>query len=198
MQILIVFVQTFIEAVQDSVHRHNFRASCLSLMMECVSRFGDLGYSFNFQGLHELHEKKSKNPVAVGGFADVYRVEDPNFSPWIVVAVKKPRKAVQKKKIVSFFYYIPSIPNLFATHWHCRQSIFREILLWKQLHHSRILEVIGACTWSGTFPSIVTPWMQNGSINRFLQSSKIKIEYDVKLKWVSSGVPLKFDIKLMT
>lgn len=69
-------------------------------MVECASRFNFLPSRCVFYGFDELYEKPAKDPVAVGGFADVYRVE---LHSRQIAAVKKPRKAVlQKMKFVSF------------------------------------------------------------------------------------------------
>lgn len=76
-------------------------------MVECASRFNVLPSRCVFpNGFNEQYEKTAKGPVAVGGFADVYRVE---LLSGQILAVKKPRKAVlQKMKFVSFIVFASS------------------------------------------------------------------------------------------
>lgn len=49
------------------------------------------------------------------------------------------------------------------------QAVYREILLWTQLRHKRLLLFLGICDFNGHYPSIISPWMENGTINRYLE-----------------------------
>ena len=64
------------------------------------------------------------------------------------------------------------------------QAIFREIMLWWQLKHENILYLLGVCTWEEVFPSMVSPYMRNGSINKYMQSQKSLVDHVEQLKWV--------------
>ncbi|KDQ58177.1 hypothetical protein JAAARDRAFT_95974, partial [Jaapia argillacea MUCL 33604] len=92
-----------------------------------------------------------KDPVAGGGFADI-------FQAWYdrrLVAIKRfrvfqssPREQLELRKVL-------------------------EALIWKQLHHDHILPFLGIDTqnYSSQFFCMVSPWMQNGNILKYLASN---------------------------
>jgi serine/threonine protein kinase len=50
-----------------------------------------------------------------------------------------------------------------------RQRIRREILVWQRLNHENVLPLLGTVSHFGRFMSMVSPWMDNGSLMQYLQ-----------------------------
>ena len=63
------------------------------------------------------------------------------------------------------------------------QAFCRKALLWRQLHHPRILPLLCMTPYTRPRFCLVSPWMHNGNVNQFLR----KHPTSDKLKMVSIG-----------
>jgi serine/threonine protein kinase len=57
------------------------------------------------------------------------------------------------------------------------QRLCREALVWRQLRHRNVLPFIGLNTSifpENTIPSLISPWMENGSLRDYIKSSTYK------------------------
>ena len=52
------------------------------------------------------------------------------------------------------------------------ESVFAEIFKMQDLSHPNVMSLVGVCTSSTSGPSIVMPYMQNGSLLKYLRSER--------------------------
>ncbi|THV01710.1 hypothetical protein K435DRAFT_775967 [Dendrothele bispora CBS 962.96] len=98
--------------------------------------------------------KTGRFPEAHGGFADVWRgVWKQNDGQQKTVAVKVLRSRIgdpEKDKIV-------------------KKRLSHELAIWKQLDHPNVVPLYGTVSDFGIYPSMVCPWLENGSVTRYLE-----------------------------
>lgn len=61
-------------------------------------------------------------------------------------------------------YYLALIFKIWV-----RQRIRREIVIWQRLNHENVLPLLGTVSEFGRYMSLVSPWMDNGSLMQYLQ-----------------------------
>ena len=123
-------------------------------------------------------------PEGMGGYADVFRGSLEGCD----VALKRLRianylvrkeewKKVRHQLVVAIMY---AHDDIFFV-----KPFYREALLWHQLRHTSILEFIGLdrSTFDGCI-CMVSPWMSNGDIARYLATHDEKEVHAYKSKWV--------------
>lgn len=54
------------------------------------------------------------------------------------------------------------------THYPLWQRLRRELRVWKELQHPNIVPLFGVVSDYGPYVSMVSPWMENGNLNKFL------------------------------
>ncbi|KAG6818298.1 hypothetical protein H0H93_006187 [Arthromyces matolae] len=89
-----------------------------------------------------------KHPVAAGGFADIHK------GTWNGYAI-----CVKKIRI----YQDTSTTHTF-------KQISKEAIIWRQLIHPNVLEIYGVYVWEGG-KCILSRWMENRDINKYLESN---------------------------
>ena len=72
------------------------------------------------------------------------------------------------------------------------QRIRREILVWQRLNHENVLPLLGTVSHFGRYMSLVSPWMDNGSLMQYLQECGDDMGLVRRLQLVTSscGLPL--------
>jgi serine/threonine protein kinase len=68
---------------------------------------------------------------------------------------------------------------------HGAQCIERELNVRKKLHHPNILPLLGVCHDFSPFPSLVSPWMIHGHVNKYLSRAQPPATIDYRLEIVS-------------
>lgn len=63
------------------------------------------------------------------------------------------------------------------------QRIRRETYVWITLEHENILTFIGVIDGFGPLPALVSPWMENGSLDSYLKQGRVLSKAD-KLRMV--------------
>ncbi|TDL18692.1 kinase-like protein [Rickenella mellea] len=109
---------------------------------------------------------RSEHPLYAGGFGDVWRASWRGRS----VALKSPRLTLV-------------VNDAERAH----RNLCREVLLWRQLNHPHLLEFLGVCKYSSPYTSIVSPWMENGTVLNFVQT-RPKVGRIRLLKQVASAL----------
>ncbi|KAF8129313.1 kinase-like domain-containing protein [Boletus edulis] len=112
----------------------------------------DSGWSSN--DLTNLVTRESHDPVASGGFADIYRgMLQQDNGQFIKVAIK----AIKT--------YLDEDDNLSKK----QRRLRREIKVWLDLSHDNILPLLGTTMGFGRFPAMVCPWVENGTLTVYLK-----------------------------
>ncbi|KAG6375774.1 kinase-like domain-containing protein [Boletus reticuloceps] len=115
------------------------------------------------------------DPVASGGFADIYRgvLQDNGQSIRVAIKAIKTYSAedvkISKKK----------------------KRLWREIKVWLDLRHDNVLPLLGTTMGFGRFPAMVCPWVENGVLTSYLEgryNSLSVIEILGLLNSVASGL----------
>ncbi|KDQ06850.1 hypothetical protein BOTBODRAFT_233332 [Botryobasidium botryosum FD-172 SS1] len=88
--------------------------------------------------VHKLDEQ----PVAHGGFSDIYRG----------ILVKPPRAQQVAIKVI-----VTRHSNR-ETDRRIQRRLAREILTWENLDHPGVIKLLGICSGFGRFPALVSPW----------------------------------------
>jgi Protein tyrosine and serine/threonine kinase len=67
------------------------------------------------------------------------------------------------------------------------QKLFDESRIWKRLSHPNVLQLHGVFDPLGPSPGLVSPWMENGDITKYLsnQERPITISERLSLVWYS-------------
>ncbi|KAJ7909213.1 kinase-like domain-containing protein, partial [Mycena leptocephala] len=139
--------QTLLDLLQDLLDLDSFPVS-KSLILKALLRLSqESGLHPRCFVLPELH--KVGNQVAAGGFGDLWK----GLVHSITVSVKIMR--------VFEDLDVQSILNKFG----------REALIWRQLAHPNILPFFGVY-YLETRLCLVSPWMENGNIMKFLEINK--------------------------
>ncbi|EJD47712.1 kinase-like protein [Auricularia subglabra TFB-10046 SS5] len=92
-------------------------------------------------------------PSKFGGLSDVYGAEwrSPNGRVKVAIKVLRQHSRNQMKML---------------------QRLRREIYVWQQLQHPNVLPLYGVHLGMGAFPSLVSPWSENGDICSYLASRR--------------------------
>lgn len=93
----------------------------------------------------------TRRPQGFGGLSDVYTASWNSDDGTIKVAIKVVRARGQDQDKIL-------------------RRLKREVLVWKQLQHPYVLPLYGVYTGMGDFPSLVSPWCENGDICTFIAS----------------------------
>ncbi|KAG6375777.1 kinase-like domain-containing protein [Boletus reticuloceps] len=98
--------------------------------------------------------REGHDPVASGGFADIYRgmLRQNNGQP-IKVAIK----AIKT--------YSGEDGNFSKK----QKRLRREIKVWLNLRHANVLPLFGTTVGFGRFPAMVCPWVENGTLTVYLE-----------------------------
>ncbi|OAX31799.1 kinase-like protein [Rhizopogon vinicolor AM-OR11-026] len=101
--------------------------------------------------LTEHITRTNKYCTALGGFGDVWRCVFQTGADHIMVAVKaiRPQDGGVDEK-----------------------ALRRELGTWKRLHHVNILPLLGIARDFGPYISMVSPWLENGSLTAYLRKYK--------------------------
>ncbi|KAF8437619.1 kinase-like domain-containing protein [Boletus edulis BED1] len=119
--------------------------------------------------------REGHDPVASGGFADIYRGVLQDNGQSIRVAIK----AIKT--------YSGEDVNLSKK----KKRLWREIKVWLDLRHDNVLPLLGTSMGFGRFPAMVCPWVENGVLTSYLEgrySSLSVIEILGLLNSVASGL----------
>jgi serine/threonine protein kinase len=65
------------------------------------------------------------------------------------------------------------------------QRIRREVLVWQRLTHENVLPLLGTVSHFGRYMSLVSPWMDNGSLMQYLQECGDNMSLMRRLQLVS-------------
>lgn len=103
-------------------------------------------------------KRDGHDPVASGGFADIYRgmLQNPEF---VRVAIKAIRT------------YSAEEGNFYKK----QKRLLREIKIWLTLKHINVLPLLGTTAGFGRFPAMVCPWIDNGSLTTYLEECYDKL-----------------------
>ncbi|KAH0830106.1 WD40-repeat-containing domain protein [Lanmaoa asiatica] len=120
------------------------------------------------------------DPVASGGFADIYRGIFRENGESIKVAIKAIKTYsgeddgfAKKQKVMHRSF--PSGPAISHLSSHGRltsrfsQRLRREIKVWLNLKHVSVLPLLGTTMGFGRFPAMVCPWVENGALTSYLE-----------------------------
>ncbi|KAF8552984.1 hypothetical protein OG21DRAFT_1604384 [Imleria badia] len=139
------------------------------------------------EGPHPIPDKRFPNdltnqvirdghdPVASGGFADIYRGMLQENGESVKVAIKSIKT-------------YSSEDGDFAKK---QKRLRREIKVWLNLRHVNVLPLLGTAMGFGRFPAMVCPWVENGPLTSYLedrQDSLSVIEILGLLNNVASGL----------
>ncbi|KDQ06852.1 hypothetical protein BOTBODRAFT_192789 [Botryobasidium botryosum FD-172 SS1] len=100
--------------------------------------------------VHKLDEQ----PVAHGGFSDIYRG----------ILVKPPRAQQVAIKVI-----VTRHSNR-ETDRRIQRRLAREIITWENLNHPGVIKLLGICSGFGRFPALISPWYDNGSALTYLKT----------------------------
>ncbi|KAG1906274.1 kinase-like domain-containing protein, partial [Suillus fuscotomentosus] len=109
-------------------------------------------------------------PICSGGFNDIWKCFMSTQSenrPVAIKAVRVPQHADREPQVVRTF----------------GQRISHEAYVWIQLSHESILPFEGVTEGFGPLPALVTPWMENGSLNDYLRR-EVNLSREKKLTMV--------------
>ena len=54
--------------------------------------------------------------------------------------------------------------------------IAKEIRVWSNLHHQNVLMFLGYALEGGDYPLLVSEWMENGTVQTYVQRNKLSIK----------------------
>ncbi|KAF7336054.1 hypothetical protein MSAN_02319200 [Mycena sanguinolenta] len=143
--------QSFVDAIQDALHRGTLPASSsrskARRLMQKVSEAGEqLPSSLFITGVNDHDEQ----PTFGGGFGDIYQASYQG-------------RRVALKRIRTF--------TADSTTHRNRLRFYKEALVWQSLQHRFILPLLGIdrLTFAPSF-CMVSPWMKRGTVLKYLQS----------------------------
>ncbi|KAL5490400.1 hypothetical protein ACEPAI_5233 [Sanghuangporus weigelae] len=120
-------------------------------------------------GIADLTGQISKlgdHAIAMGGFSDVWRgIWDDNGRSE-TVAIKVIRSFCCNDK----------------TEAKVRKRLNQELNIWKKLRHVHIIPLYGVVLEMGRYPSMISPWMQNGNASKFFDGQDVKRTLARRLK----------------
>ena len=64
---------------------------------------------------------------------------------------------------------------------HPMQRFRREISVWSRLNHKNVLPLLGIITEFSPLPSMVSPWMNKGSLNMYLKFYESSLNIEARL-----------------
>ncbi|KDQ06849.1 hypothetical protein BOTBODRAFT_39282 [Botryobasidium botryosum FD-172 SS1] len=100
--------------------------------------------------VHKLDEQ----PVAHGGFSDIYRG----------ILVKTPRALQVAIKV------IVTRGSSRETDGRIQRRLAREIITWENLDHPGVIKLLGICSGFGRFSALISPWYNNGNVSEYLKT----------------------------
>ncbi|KAJ7702661.1 kinase-like domain-containing protein [Mycena rosella] len=109
--------------------------------------------------------KIPKDPYAGGGFANVYK------GTW-EVAGKGLRPEAWNRRTVAVKVFLDRNSEGLAF----ERKLRREVAVWYRLDHPNIVKMLGITYDFGPSLSMVSPWLQNGTLNNYLRSAQAKRE----------------------
>ncbi|KAH0831350.1 hypothetical protein J3R83DRAFT_14012 [Lanmaoa asiatica] len=119
--------------------------------------------------------REGRDPIACGGFANIYRGLLRSNGESIRVAIKATKTYSAQEG--------DPIKN--------QRRVNREIKVWLSLKHNNVLPFLGTTTGFGPFLAIVCPWVENGTLTCYLQKHHDSIsvfEILTLLNDVASGI----------
>ncbi|KAG2752833.1 kinase-like protein [Suillus brevipes Sb2] len=99
-------------------------------------------------------QRRSRYPIASGGFGDIWKCDLEKASGTVQVAVKTIR---------SFESDNEELMRKNA------KRVRRELKVWGRLKHHSILPLCGVATDFGPHPAMICPWAENGALTGFLE-----------------------------
>ncbi|TDL18694.1 kinase-like protein [Rickenella mellea] len=150
------------KAIDFTPHGHKSRGHFMKILMDVAI------HSHVFPRILTLDDitDRSEHPLYAGGFGDVWRASWRGRS----VALKSPRLTLAMNDAEK-----------------AHKNLCREVLLWRQLNHPHLLEFLGVCKYSSLYTSIVSPWMENGTVLNFVKACP-KVDRIKLLKQVASAL----------
>ncbi|KAG6375772.1 kinase-like domain-containing protein [Boletus reticuloceps] len=126
----------------------------LQVVIHGHARRGGVTIGWSSNDLTNQVTRESHDPVASGGFADIYRgMLQQDNGRFIKVAIK----AIKT--------YLDEDDNLSKK----QRRLRREIKVWLDLSHDNILPLLGTTMGFGRFPAMVCPWVENGTLTVYLK-----------------------------
>ncbi|KAI5118348.1 hypothetical protein M0805_009151 [Coniferiporia weirii] len=112
---------------------------------------------------------RSKHPVGAGGFGDVWRANWKG-KPVALKSVRHSLLLADKDKMF--------------------RNLLREVLLWRQLRHPHLLQLIGVHNDKGLsmLPLIVSEWMESGNVLQYMNGQKNPASKEYLLSQVASAL----------
>ncbi|KAG6847688.1 hypothetical protein H0H93_006565 [Arthromyces matolae] len=110
----------------------------------------------NLTGVKDLTgkvEKQDRYAFAHGGFSDIWKGTLLEGERSRNVAVKVLRSKIDDKELEEKMI----------------RRLRRELSIWKNLNHPNILSLLGTASDFGHYTSMVCPWMENGSVSKYLE-----------------------------
>jgi len=133
---------------------------CLKALLILTQESEMIPESLHLKGIWDY----GPSPLFQGGYGEVWKARLTLHGSERAVAVKTP------------LWRILGDPTK-------RRKLYREVILWRQLRHAHILTFLGVCQHERRFPSVVSPWMENGTAVAFLrrnpEASRIAILHQV-------------------
>ncbi|KDQ12098.1 hypothetical protein BOTBODRAFT_77498, partial [Botryobasidium botryosum FD-172 SS1] len=111
--------------------------------------------NFAIMDLSGAVHKLDEQPVAHGGFSDIYR--------GFLVKPSHPQQQVAIKVIVTRH-------SNEETDRRIQRRLAREILTWKDLDHPGVTKLLGISSGFGRFPALISPWYNNGNARAYLKT----------------------------
>ncbi|KAK7470196.1 hypothetical protein VKT23_001634 [Stygiomarasmius scandens] len=132
--------------LSNSESSDSHRRKCLKYLRSLCRQFSILPPSYF---LHDL-VREGNYPISGGGFSDIYK----GYSKSGPVCIKALRMFTNTTDIVQKF-----------------KDFSNEALVWKQLKHPNVLPFLGVSTELSPRFCLVSPWMENGNVNSFLEKN---------------------------
>ena len=74
----------------------------------------------------------------------------------------------------------------------------RELKVWQRLDHDNIVRLCGIITSLGPYNSMVCPWIENGTLTRYLERQGASMDLSGRLRMVRNHFISSSKAKLMT
>ncbi|KDQ54708.1 hypothetical protein JAAARDRAFT_196591 [Jaapia argillacea MUCL 33604] len=109
-----------------------------------------------------------KYPSAYGGFADIWE------GIW--------KTPTNERKVGVKVLRLQSRKNNSKDEENLKKNLRRELHVWRRLNHENIIPLHGVADDFGPYPSMVCPWMDNGSISKYIEHHGEHLSVSQRLK----------------
>jgi len=120
-----------------------------------------LGLSSDVRDWTGVLKKTTEYPIGGGAFSDVYKGALSFLLDQKDGVISPPPVVFKVMRIVGFLND-KAMKKAFV-------DLRREIQTWRRSQHENVLPFLGITNDFSRFPSLVSPWMENGSVNDYLQ-----------------------------